>query len=345
MSARESRPHDAREWPLWEVQGHGSATGVTDPRDVAAPQEILPPWVDVRLTFADGARLDVLAVVREGRIAIEDAQADPPLTLEGFAALAEAIEVPLRHACQVVTGPHRPNEPPPLTETPDRGGGEAQAVSGPTRGVAVTREAPVPDAAVHGAPVHDLPASDVPASETPASDVPASETPASDVPASEMPVSDVQVSERPVSEMPTEDPPSSRAVPLLDVPGIRDPQERRPDSRESRCPPGAAEPPGMAAPVAAAPVGERRTAAGYPEPGPGPEPEREAVGRHRARPTSSRGSAARRGVAEIYRAAQREGQDPVLAVMSATGFSRRKSLRLIAGARDAGHLTARHHRR
>ncbi|GAA1160317.1 hypothetical protein GCM10009654_15710 [Streptomyces hebeiensis] len=332
MSARESRPHDAREWPLWEVQGHGSATGVTDPRDIAAPQEILPPWVDVRLTFADGARLDVLAVVREGRIAIEDAQADPPLTLEGFAALAEAIDVPLRHACQVVTGPHRPNEPPPLTETPGLGGGEARAVSGPTRGAAVTREAPVPDAAVHGAPVHDLPVSDVPVS---------------DVPVSEMPVSDVPVSEMPVSHLPTEDLPSSRAVPLLDVPGIRDPRERQPDPPESRCPPGAAEPPGTAAPVAAAPVWERPTAAGYPEPGPvpGPEPEREAVGRHRARPTSSRGSAARRGVAEIYRAAQREGQDPVLAVMSATGFSRRKSLRLIAGARDAGHLTPRHHRR
>ncbi|SCG04203.1 MULTISPECIES: DUF6214 family protein, partial [unclassified Streptomyces] len=46
-----------------------------------------------------------------------------------------------------------------------------------------------------------------------------------------------------------------------------------------------------------------------------------------------------------YRAAQQAGQDPVLAVMSATGFSRRKSLKLIAGARDEGHLTPRHHRR
>ncbi|MEU5778930.1 DUF6214 family protein, partial [Streptomyces venezuelae] len=40
-----------------------------------------------------------------------------------------------------------------------------------------------------------------------------------------------------------------------------------------------------------------------------------------------------------------EGRDPVLAVMCATGRSRRKSLRLIAGARDAGLLTPRHHRR
>lgn len=37
--------------------------------------------------------------------------------------------------------------------------------------------------------------------------------------------------------------------------------------------------------------------------------------------------------------------DPVLAVMDATGHSRRKSLRLIAGARDAGLLTPRHIRR
>ncbi|MGW7613286.1 DUF6214 family protein, partial [Streptomyces sp. NPDC054766] len=50
-------------------------------------------------------------------------------------------------------------------------------------------------------------------------------------------------------------------------------------------------------------------------------------------------------VAEAYRAAQEEGVDPVLAVMGATGHSRRESLRLIAGARDAGFLTPRHARR
>ena len=43
-------------------------------------------------------------------------------------------------------------------------------------------------------------------------------------------------------------------------------------------------------------------------------------------------------VAEEYRAAQQAGYDPVLAVMGATGHSRRKSLRLIAGARDEGFL-------
>ncbi|WP_244164817.1 DUF6214 family protein, partial [Streptomyces silaceus] len=57
------------------------------------------------------------------------------------------------------------------------------------------------------------------------------------------------------------------------------------------------------------------------------------------------GSAGRRAVADTYRAAQDEGRDPVLAVMCATGRSRRKSLKLIAGARDEGYLTPRHHRR
>lgn len=53
----------------------------------------------------------------------------------------------------------------------------------------------------------------------------------------------------------------------------------------------------------------------------------------------------RRRVADEYLAAQREGVDPVSAVMRATGRSRRLSLKLIAGARDAGFLTPRHIRR
>ncbi|QHA03082.1 hypothetical protein GQF42_07150 [Streptomyces broussonetiae] len=69
------------------------------------------------------------------------------------------------------------------------------------------------------------------------------------------------------------------------------------------------------------------------------------AGARRARPTWPRGVEGRRWVAREYRAAQEEGADPVLAVMSATGHSRRRSLRLIARARDAGFLTARHARR
>ncbi|MCF3136292.1 DUF6214 family protein [Streptomyces olivochromogenes] len=64
----------------------------------------------------------------------------------------------------------------------------------------------------------------------------------------------------------------------------------------------------------------------------------------RARPAWPRGVEGRRRVALEYRAAQEAGVDPVLAVMCATGHSRRRSLRLIAQARDAGFLTPRHAR-
>ncbi|WSQ13861.1 DUF6214 family protein [Streptomyces sp. NBC_01231] len=78
--------------------------------------------------------------------------------------------------------------------------------------------------------------------------------------------------------------------------------------------------------------------------GGGPGPATKAAGSRRARPAWPRGIEGRRLVAQEYRAAQLEGDDPVLAVMCATGHSRRKSLRLIAQARDAGLLTPRHTR-
>ncbi|MEU8932426.1 DUF6214 family protein [Streptomyces sp. NPDC048409] len=71
----------------------------------------------------------------------------------------------------------------------------------------------------------------------------------------------------------------------------------------------------------------------------------DGAGARRARPAWPRGIEGRWLVAQKYRAAQEEGADPVLAVMSATGHSRRRSLRLIAQARDAGFLTPRHARR
>jgi hypothetical protein len=70
-----------------------------------------------------------------------------------------------------------------------------------------------------------------------------------------------------------------------------------------------------------------------------------SAGSRRARPGWPRGAEGRRLAAREYRAAQEEGADPVLAVMCATGRSRRRSLRLIAQARDAGYLTSRHVRR
>ncbi|MFI1393821.1 DUF6214 family protein [Streptomyces sp. NPDC020681] len=172
---------------MWEVQSRGTVTVEPSPA-----YEISSSWFDVRLTFADGARVDVLAVVEGGRIAIEDLRADPPLPLEGFTVLADRIEDPLEDAC--------------LKE------GQAEPV------VAAQAEAEAEDEA--------------------------------------------------------------------------------------------------------------------------PRP-----GHRRARAVVPRGRAGRRIAADAYRAAQQSGLDPVLAVMNATGRSRRKSLRLIAGARDDGYLAPRHNRR
>ncbi|WP_407706491.1 DUF6214 family protein [Streptomyces scopuliridis] len=279
---------------MWEVQGHGTVTGAGDPRDGAARREILPPWVDIRLTFADGARIDVLAVVRDGRIAIEDAQADPPLALEGFAALAEAIEAPLHNACQVVAGPHRPPAPQPVDS----------AVP------ADTPVTPLAPGSVEG--TQPLPEGPVSLEETkPEADSPAAHGSGPAPPAAEGPA------EQPNTVRSAEEPAPERAP---------DPVPAAPPEPEPAVAPADAQ----AAAQSAAPEAAR---------------EQDRSGRHRARPSLPRGSAARQGVAEIYRAAQQAGQDPVLAVMSATGFSRRKALRLIAGARDEGHLTPRHHRR
>ncbi|MFI0509339.1 hypothetical protein RKD19_007287 [Streptomyces canus] len=76
-----------------------------------------------------------------------------------------------------------------------------------------------------------------------------------------------------------------------------------------------------------------------------PEKGVEGPGPRRARPAWPRGLEGRWLVAQEYRAAQEDGVDPVLAVMCATGHSRRRSLRLISQARDAGYLTPRHARR
>ena len=75
------------------------------------------------------------------------------------------------------------------------------------------------------------------------------------------------------------------------------------------------------------------------------EEQAESGGARRARPPWPRGIEGRWLIAQEYRAAQEEGVDPVLAVMCATGHSRRRSLRLISQARDAGFLTPRHARR
>ncbi|WRZ96248.1 DUF6214 family protein [Streptomyces sp. NBC_01007] len=153
-------------WPAWEVRESGTT---------------ITSWFNVRLAFTDGARVDLLAVLSEAALSIEDVRAEPPLSLDDLAVVAEWIEEPLVEACG------------------------------------------------------------------------------------------------------------------------------------------------------------NRLGAGH---------DRDREGRaRRARPAWPRGVEGRQLVAEAYRAAQEEGVDPVLAVMGATGHSRRESLRLIAGARDAGFLTPRHARR
>jgi len=158
-------------WPAWEVRECGQE------RDTATT------WCNVRLSFDDGAQVDMLAVVCDGSVSVEDVRAQPALSLDDLAVLPDWIEGPLLEACG-----------------------------------------------------------------------------------------------------------------------------------------GAEEPTGAV------------SADGSPE-------------KRHARPARPRGVEGRRFVAGEYLAAQGAGLDPVLAVMSATGHSRRRALRLIAGARDAGLLTPRHVRR
>ncbi|MFB6565591.1 DUF6214 family protein [Streptomyces noursei] len=95
-------------------------------------------------------------------------------------------------------------------------------------------------------------------------------------------------------------------------------------------------------------------AAAAPEPGPPATEDGPAAREPAATPqpaarsavlVRSRAGERRKIAAAAYREAQQEGRDPVLAVMNATGRNRRRALRLIAGARDAGLLTPRHNKR
>nr|WP_069771995.1 DUF6214 family protein [Streptomyces sp. LUP30] len=205
-------------WPAWEVREGGVATS----------------WFQVRLAFADGACVELLAVVRDGRVSVEDVRARPPLTFDDLTVLADWIAGPLFDRC-------------------DAGGVHAED----TRSARHPRDG-------------------------------------------------------------------------------RDGRDER-DERDGHDAPHSSDPVGTAgapdAPSAAADAGGEQAGAGR------------AFDGRRGRPARPRGVEGRRLVAQEYRAAQEAGVDPVLAVMCATGHSRRRSLRLIAQARDAGYLTPRHARR
>ncbi|MDT0309919.1 DUF6214 family protein [Streptomyces sp. DSM 44917] len=228
----DGRPPDGPEpaRPVWNLKAHGSG----------APG--LPPWLCVNLVLPDGARLDVLAHVRDGRLLIEDLRADPPLALDGLAQLPERLRGPLREAGRAA-GATPPALPP------------ADAPHGATG----------PPALPPGGPAAEDPAPEPP------------------------------VAER---------------------------------SAAARRPPAGPEPP---------PAGQEGTA--------GSGNARGRPARHRARRRRTGRRDGLRAAARVYLAARDQGADPVLAVMRATGRSRRRALRLIAAARDKGHLTTPRHAR
>nr|WP_051839479.1 DUF6214 family protein [Streptomyces sp. NRRL F-5126] len=231
MTAKACDEFTAQGLPVWEVQGYGTVTG--------AGREARPPWLDVRLTLPDGARVDVLAVVRGDTIAIEDAQADPPLPLASLGALSSALHGPLEAACASVMAPASAYDSTVRTAPP----------APPSPAIA-------PEPATQVAPVAS-----------------------------------------PIGPAPEE-----QVQPLAAADGPVD-----------------GDAPPSAAPAVAAAAG----------------------GRHRGHGAAGRRGGRRGDVVDAYRAAQSRGEDPVLAVMAATGFGRRRTLRLIAGARDAGHLPSR----
>ncbi|MEU8690318.1 DUF6214 family protein [Streptomyces sp. NPDC048665] len=229
-------------WPAWEVRERDGTLS----------------WFHVRLAFPDGARVDALAVAREGRVSIEDVQAEPALSLADLTALADWLKGPLSGACGVAED---------AAGAADQGedaaaGVRAEAVEGAQEWV-------------------------------------------------------VEQGAR-AAEEPHE----------VSVNGAAG--EGAEDGKGSE---------GGEGPVR----GERD------EGGVSGEADGEAAGvcatARRERSAWPRGVEGCRRAALEYRAAQEEGTDPVLAVMTATGRSRRRSLKLIAQARDAGFLTARHARR
>ncbi|WP_189297707.1 DUF6214 family protein [Streptomyces albospinus] len=251
------------EWPSWELRAHGSA----------APE--LGPWFSARLTFVDGARIDVLVTTSDDHLTVEDVRADPPLTLDALAALARWIDGPLDDACRAATG--RPPKSPPVPES--TAGGTAGKGDG---GV-------LPGEQRTGTSGGDAPAEGVVRGEGALCGT-GTGTPLG-APA-----------DAPPDPVPGETASGASADPA-------DPADAAADA------------------AAAEPVSDSSAAA------------RSAV------LVRSRASERRKLAADAYRAAQKDGRDPVLAVMTATGRNRRRALRLIAGARDAGLLTPRHNKR
>ncbi|MFF2921105.1 DUF6214 family protein [Streptomyces celluloflavus] len=355
----------ASEWPAWELQACGSAapapelaasdapTGSDDAGVVPPRLDPLGPWFSARLTFADGARIDVLVAVSGDRITVEDVRADPPLTLEGLAELARWIEGPLDDACRLATGrPRKPRPTPALAKEPGEEEGDGAAPergTGPTGDGAAGAEA-MADVAVswagEAAPVESI-ASVAPiesiasgGSSEPGGFVGSGGTEGSgalmDVGGPLRPGGTVEFGEHVVPVEPGGSTEPGEALASI-VPAMST------ESVEYSEPAESAEPVGSATSAAASAMSATSaTSAASATPARPPDPSECSP------PTAltrSRASERHRVVADAYREAQRDGRDPVLAVMTVTGRNRRRSLRLIAGARDEGLLTPRHHKR
>lgn len=333
------------EWPTWEVRAHGSAAPPAQPATSYDPAgsegpgcppprlDPLGPWCSARLTFADGARIDVLVTVSDEHLTVEDVRADPPLTLAGLAALARWIEGPLDDTFRAATGrPQKarsaPRQPGPvavpaaadtadgtLPDEPDAGhaGGTAtRPVSDPRP---LSPQQPAPSQQLLDGPLPERTPDTVGAG--------AGEGPAPTV----------------TEAAPVEAP--ARATGAVTGEGAADPTTTgigtgataSADTSADTPSDTSAEPPcdTTAEPSTAPPAGAPAE--------PSSVPARSAL------LSRSRSGARRRIAADAYRQAQRDGHDPVLAVMQATGRNRRRSLRLIAGARDEGLLAPRHNKR
>ncbi|QOV40098.1 hypothetical protein IM697_17875 [Streptomyces ferrugineus] len=96
-------------WPAWRVWDGNGAT----------------MWFGVRLEFGDGARVDAIAVVSEGCVSIEDVRAEPALSLDDLAALADWIEDPLSEACGIGAVPDGGEPDTAQADTVGPGGADA----------------------------------------------------------------------------------------------------------------------------------------------------------------------------------------------------------------------------
>ncbi|MET9732188.1 DUF6214 family protein [Streptomyces sp. NPDC006458] len=248
-------------WPAWEVRESEGATS----------------WFQVRLCFADGARVDALAVVSAGCLSVEDVRAQPALSLADLTVLADWIEGPLSEA-----GGIEPREEDGAQVWPygDEGAGGGEFAHG--REDFRWRDDAPGRSDAYGPPARTEAGTEA----------------------------RLRAGEPAGHGDPDE---------LTDPDGCGDPDDL-------------ADPDGFGAP------GDLGDPDEFSGPLDDPAP-------RRARPAWPRGVEGRWLVAQEYRAAQEDGVDPVLAVMCATGHSRRRSLKLIAQARDIGFLTPRHARR